>query len=356
MRLDRADAPFLRNAWYVAAWDHELASGLFGRTIMNQPIAFFRDASGKVCAVEDRCCHRGAALTDGEVIASGLQCGYHGLVFDGQGRCVEIPGQETIPQVAHIKHYAVVERQGFIWIWMGDPARADESTILDWPYHDDPRQYPHRKAYLPIKANYLMMIDNLMDLTHLGYVHKKTIGGNPLSHVAANMTVERTARGCKLTRWMLDVPPPPTYRKGVEFKGNVDRWQEFEYVLPGAVLQWSGALDVGKGAQQNRRQPGVHIHQIHTITPETDRTSHYLWSTGIGYRQDDPQAIVDMFNDTYPTFLEDQAIMGNQQARIDLDPDRPLVAIRSDHALQHARRAFMAAYEAEQATQRAAAE
>lgn len=348
MVRETANAPFLRNAWYVAAWDQELAEGLMGRTIMNEPIAFFRDASGKVCAVEDRCCHRGAALTDGRVTEKGLQCGYHGLVFDGTGKCVEIPGQDTIPPAAKIKHYPVVERQEFIWIWMGDPRLADESMIIDWPYHDDAKTYPHRKAVLPLKANYLMMIDNLMDLTHLGYVHTKTIGGNPKSHVDAKMYVERTERGCKLTRWMMDVLPPPTYLKGVPFEGRVDRWQEFEYVLPGSVLQWSGALDVGKDARENRRQPGVHIHQFHAITPETETTSHYLWSTGIGYRQDDPQAIEDMYNDTYPTFLEDVAILGHQQARIDLDPERPLVNIKADHALQHARRAFMAAYVAEQ--------
>jgi phenylpropionate dioxygenase-like ring-hydroxylating dioxygenase large terminal subunit len=334
MGRQSANAPFLRNAWYIAAWDDELSSGLMGRTIMNEPIAFFRDSSGRVCAVEDRCCHRGAALTDGRVIEKGLQCGYHGLVFDGTGKCVEIPGQDSIPPMARIKHYPVVERQEFIWIWMGDPALADESQIIDWPYHLQPQKYPHRKCYLPIKANFLMMIDNLMDLTHLGYVHSKTIGGNPLSHVNAQMNVERTAAGCMLTRWMLNVPPPPTYLKGVPFPGRVDRWQEFEYVLPGSVLQWSGALDVGKGAQQDRRQPGVHIHQYHGITPETETTSHYLWSTGIGYRQDDPSAIEDMFNETYPTFLEDQAIMANQQAR----------------------RAYFAAYEDEQQAMRQVAE
>ena len=179
---ESANAPFLRNAWYVGAWSEELANGPFARTIMNEPIAFFRDATGKVNAIEDRCCHRGAALTDGKVVENGLQCGYHGLVFDGTGACVEIPGQDTVPPMARVKGYPVVERQEFVWIWMGDPALADEGKIIDWPFHDDANQHPHRKAVLHIKANYLMMIDNLMDLTHLGYVHSKTIGGNPLSH------------------------------------------------------------------------------------------------------------------------------------------------------------------------------
>jgi phenylpropionate dioxygenase-like ring-hydroxylating dioxygenase large terminal subunit len=353
---ENANAPFLRNAWYVGAWDQELDKGILARTIMNEPIAFFRDAQGKVGAVEDRCCHRGAALTDGKVVENGLQCGYHGLVFNGKGQCVEIPGQDAIPPMAHIKHYPVVERQGFLWIWMGDPARADESQIIDWPFHDDQKLYPHRKAYLAIKANYLMMIDNLMDLTHLGYVHSKTIGGNPLSHVNAKMDVVRTEKGCKLTRWMENALPPPTYLKGVPFAGKVDRWQEFEYVLPGSVLQWSGALDVGKGARENRDQYGVHLRLYHAITPETENSSHYLFSVGAHFAQDNPAIVETIFNDTYPTFIEDVEIMNNQQARIDLDPARPLLAIKADNALQHARRAFMAAYEAEQAQMRQAAE
>ena len=347
MSRESANAPFLRNAWYIGAWSEELKDGLMGRTIMNEPIAFFRDASGKVCAVEDRCCHRGAALTCGRVIETGLQCGYHGLVFDGTGRCVEIPGQDTIPPMARIKAYRVVEKQQFVWIWMGDPSLADETKIIDYWYHDRPDLYPHRKAMLPIKANYLMMIDNLMDLTHLGYVHTKTIGGNPRAHVNAQMDIARTETGCKFTRWMLDAVPPPTYVKGGGFKGKVDRWQEFEYVLPGNVVQWSGALEVGKGAKENRSQEGFHLRLYHGITPETESSSFYFFSVSNGYRQNDPQALEDLYNETYPTFLEDVEIMGKQQARIDLDPHRPLLNIKADNALHHARRAFMAVYEAE---------
>jgi phenylpropionate dioxygenase-like ring-hydroxylating dioxygenase large terminal subunit len=224
---DKVNAPFLRNAWYQAAWQEELDSGILARTIMNEPLVFFRDANGKVGCVEDRCCHRGAPLSHGKVVENGLQCGYHGLVFNTEGKCVEIPGQDNIPPAAQVRSRPVVQRQEFIWVWMGDPALADESKIVDWKYHDDPKKYPHRKATMPIKINYIMMIDNLMDLTHLGYVHTKTIGGNPKAHVNANMETTRTENGAKYIRWMLDALPPPTYVKGAGFTGKIDRWQEF---------------------------------------------------------------------------------------------------------------------------------
>lgn len=357
MSRESANAPFLRNAWYVGCWDYELDGGVFGRTIMNEPIAFFRDASGKVGAVEDRCCHRGAALTDGRIVENGLQCGYHGLVFDRLGKCVEIPGQDSIPPMAHIKSYLVVEKQEAIWIWMGDPALADESKIVDWPYHQGGSSpLPHRKDVMPLKANFLMMVDNLMDLTHLGYVHAKTIGGNPLEHVNAEMETTRTATGCKFIRWMMDSIPPPSYVKACGFKGKIDRWLQFEYVVPGVVLQYTGAIDAGRNARENRNQPGFHAHLFHAITPETETSSFYIWSGANGFRTDEPAVTDLLYHQLKPTFVEDIEVMNHQQQRIDLDPFRPLLAIRSDNAVTHARRAFRAAYEAELAGAAKAAE
>jgi phenylpropionate dioxygenase-like ring-hydroxylating dioxygenase large terminal subunit len=213
--------PFLRNAWYVAAWKHELDKGFVARTIMNEPLVIFRDQDGRAGALEDRCCHRGAPLSEGKLVEAGLQCGYHGLVFDVHGKCVEIPGQDNIPQAAKTRAYKVVEKQDFVWIWMGDAARADESLIIDFPYHDQPDKWPSRKSVMDIKCNYMMMVDNLMDLTHLAYVHTKTIGGSPAAH--AELLAERTERGAHFVRWTSDTKPPPTYVRAVGFSGNVDR-------------------------------------------------------------------------------------------------------------------------------------
>jgi phenylpropionate dioxygenase-like ring-hydroxylating dioxygenase large terminal subunit len=351
-----AIAPFVRNAWYVAAWAEELDDGLVARTIMNQPLVIFRDADGKAGVLEDRCCHRGAPLTHGEVVDKGLQCGYHGLIFDVSGACVVIPGQDKVPQDARVQSYPVVERNQTIWIWMGDPALADDSLIVDYPYHDQPDKWPHRKTMIEIKSNYMLMIDNLMDLTHLGYVHTKTIGGNPAVHVAAEMETGATETGAYFVRWLLDHKPPPTYVKGAGFTGNIDRWQEFEYVAPSIVLQWSGGIATGQGAQQNRDQEGMHLRLLHAATPETETTFHYFWSAANGFRQDEPQATQDMYDEVYPTFIEDQVIMGAQQDRINLDPDRELVSIHADSALALARVAIANMVERERSQVSQAAE
>lgn len=353
---DKVNAPFLRNSWYQAAWDYELKDGMLARTIMNEPLLFFRDAGGKLGCLEDRCCHRGAPLAHGKVTEKGLQCGYHGLTFDVTGKCVEIPGQDAIPPMANVKSHPVVERQGFVWVWMGDPKAADESKIIDWSYYDDPKKYPQRKAMMPIKINYMMMIDNLLDLTHLGFVHAKTIGGNPMAHVMAKMEVERTATGARLQRWMLDMMPPPTFVKGAGFTGKIDRWQEFEYIMPASVRQWSGALEVGRGAKENREQDGVHLKLLHSCTPATENTAYYFWIFMNGCRFNDDALTDELYKDVLATFEEDVAIMEAQQQRLDAEPDRPLVPIRADSALVQARRAFQDALNSERTARQQAAE
>ena len=84
----------LRNAWYIAAWADEIGGDQpLARRICNEPIVLFREGTGRVGTLTDRCCHRSAPLRMGSVVEEGIQCGYHGLVFDASGRCVRIPGQ-----------------------------------------------------------------------------------------------------------------------------------------------------------------------------------------------------------------------------------------------------------------------
>jgi len=127
------------NGWYVAAWADELtADKPVARTICNNPVVLFRTAEGKPAALLDRCCHRAAPLHLGRVVEGGIECGYHGMVFNAAGKCVAIPAQETIPGGAKVRSYPTVERNRLIWIWTGDPAQADETLILDYPWHDEP--------------------------------------------------------------------------------------------------------------------------------------------------------------------------------------------------------------------------
>ena len=126
---------FLNNAWYVAAWSKDITSKPLGRTLLNEPIVLYRTSAGAVAALEDRCCHRGMPLSCGQVFGNNIRCEYHGMVFDGAGKCVEIPGQSIIPQSATVRSFPVEERDDLVWIWMGDKALADPEKIVRYPWH-----------------------------------------------------------------------------------------------------------------------------------------------------------------------------------------------------------------------------
>ena len=128
---------FLKNAWYVAAWDTEVSDSPFSRVILNEPVVLFRTPNG-VAALENRCCHRALPLSMGKVLENHIQCGYHGLEFDASGKCVKVPGQSKIPPGAKVRSYPVVERWGMIWIWTGDPSKADKNLLPDWWWLDSP--------------------------------------------------------------------------------------------------------------------------------------------------------------------------------------------------------------------------
>jgi phenylpropionate dioxygenase-like ring-hydroxylating dioxygenase large terminal subunit len=328
----------LHNAWYIAAWADELSDKPLARRICGDPVVLFRDHLGKAAALADRCCHRAAPLHLGDVVAAGIQCGYHGLVFDGAGCCVAIPGQKLIPQDARVRSYPTVEKDQLVWSWMGDPAFADPAGIVDFPYHNDPARWPNKHAVYPIKGNYMLMVDNLMDLTHLGYVHVSTIGGNPSQHVEAKMDTERTPLGIRFTRWMLNSLPPPTYVKAVGFQGRIDRCQRFEFVAPGSVLQWTGATDAGGYRDGDTSNSKLAFRLYHGLTPETDTSCFYFWSAANGFRQDDPAATEQFFDQVAAAFLEDKEMVEAQQARLGELGESALVDITSDSVRLHMRR------------------
>jgi phenylpropionate dioxygenase-like ring-hydroxylating dioxygenase large terminal subunit len=329
---------FLRNAWYVAAWSDEITAGPLARRILGEPVVLFRDANGTAAALLDMCCHRGAPLHIGRLVDDGIECGYHGLVFAADGRCVRIPGQDRIPDRARVRSFPLVEQDQLLWIWMGDPARADAKQIVSWPYHNDPINWPHKHTMYPIKAAAMLMVDNLMDLTHLGYVHTSTIGGNPAQHVEAKMETERTPLGLKFTRWMLNSPPPPTYVRAVGFTGMIDRCQRFEFVAPGSVLQWTGAADAGGYRDGDTANSKLAFRLYHGLTPETETSCFYFWSAANGFRQDDPLATQQFFDQVAAAFLEDKTVVEHQQARLSELGEDGLVDIVTDSARLHMRR------------------
>jgi vanillate O-demethylase monooxygenase subunit len=324
---------FVRNAWYVAAWSAEVVAGQpFARQVLGERLVFFRDSRGALAAMEDRCCHRGLPLSLGQVVGDTIVCGYHGISYNGGGRCVAIPGQRHVPPAMRVRSYPVVEQDELIWVWPGRSEQADPAAIPAYPYHNDRARWPHRTHSQTLACAYTLVIDNLLDLTHLAFVHKRTIGGDPDAHTSAKFSVDATAGGVKLMRWLLNSNPPPTYVNAVGFKGRVDRWMEFEFIAPSVVMQFTGALDVGRGAfEEGHREGGFALRIFHGITPETQDTCHYFWSGCHGYRQDEPAVTAELYEALCSTFAEDASILERQHASIRARPE-PLFSTTHDRA------------------------
>jgi vanillate O-demethylase monooxygenase subunit len=184
----------------------------------------------------------------------------------------------------------------------------------------------------------MLMVDNLMDLTHLGYLHAKTVGGNPSAHVNAEMKTERTATGLRFTRWMKNSAPPPSYVKAAGFQGRIDRCQKFEFVAPSTVLQWTGATDAGSDYGDPERDFRFQFRLFHGLTPQTETSCYYFWSVANAYRQNEPEATEQLYREIAPTFVEDKEMVEAQQARLSEFGEQGLVDIASDANRMHMRR------------------
>ncbi|MGH6981607.1 MAG: hypothetical protein ACREFC_10405, partial [Stellaceae bacterium] len=164
--------------------------------------------------------------------------------------------------------------------------------------------------------------------------------GNPSQHVDAKMETALTQNGVRFTRWMLASPPPPTYVAAYGFKGKVDRWQEFEWVAPSSVLQWTGAKDEGQGAYEGDRNGGFEFRIFHGLTPETETSCLYFWGSAIGFKPRDAKANDDFAEALRVTFIEDKDIVEEQQRRLGEFGDNWLVDIVSDATRLQMRRVF----------------
>lgn len=331
---------FLRDCWYVAAWDHEVHRlKLMRRLVLGDAVVFYRDSAGKVVALEDRCCHRHAPLSMGKVTGDNVECRYHGLVFDPSGACVRIPTQENIPRAACVKSYPVVEKYHWIWIWMGDPSLADESLIEDFHWMDDP-DWRFKGELLHVEGNYLLMVENLLDLSHLPYVHDTTLAATAIPAKDNPVRYERDGNNVVVRRWVEDTAVPPYFRLLGNFnkQERVDRWMNVHFSPPAMVRIDIGAAKTGTGAREGNRSQGLTTWNLNAITPETDVTTHYFWAQAQDFSQNDPTITDVDFELVHGAFLEDLGFIKGQQMNIDLMPDAPRVNITTDSGGMMARR------------------
>jgi phenylpropionate dioxygenase-like ring-hydroxylating dioxygenase large terminal subunit len=341
---------FLENCWYVAAWDYELIDGkLLSRMLLEEHVLLYKGESGKVVALTDRCPHRAALLSRGRLEGDAVRCMYHGIKFDASGRCVQIPGQDLIPPKMRVRSYPVVERDHLIWIWPGDPARADPALIVDFPPLSDP-QWQGLPAYLHYDANYLLIVDNLSDFAHLAFVHTKTLGGSEeYAYVTKPVSVERLERGFKVERWHMNSDPPPFHRKVIANKTDkVDRRNLAHMHIPGIFYMETLFAPAGTGAEKGNVAGAKQYRNCQFMTPETRSTTHFFWAYLNNFEGGDTTISRSLLDSLIEGFMEDKAIIERQQKTLDESPGVQMLAIMADAPLAHFRRVLDKLIEAEQ--------
>jgi len=330
----------VRNAWYVACWDYTLAeTGMFATTIANEPIVIYRGETGRLIALEDRCCHRAAPLSLGRREGDDLRCMYHGLKFAPDGKCIEIPGQDRIPVHACVKSYAVAEKHSWVWVWLGNPAEADEALIPPATSLDDP-SVMLKSGQIDYDANYLLINDNLLDFSHLTYVHANTFG-NSAQWAQKRPTIINLDRGVRVQRWLKDELPPRA--SGDMQYERVDRWSSYDFLIPGILLMDSGVYPPGTADASNDGPPREDIAALQAnrtcqaVTPLTDGTSRYLFSYGPTAATGDEALLNRMFETAKAAFGEDKAMIEAQQRTLAINPQVKMMPVSADAALSRFR-------------------
>ena len=327
---------WLKNAWYVAGFRHELDGGqVVARRFLGTPVVMLRHSDGRVAALEDLCPHRLIPLSAGTRVGDELQCGYHGLRFSIGGTCTLAPGQSHIPEKACVRSFPLAERHGLLWIWMGERERAELALIPDIRWNDHPDWTPSR-GYHHVAADFRLSVDNLMDLGHESWVHLRTIGNGeeeciPSYPAKVTLPAEGLVRA---HREMPGIEPPPFFAMVLDHAGRINRWQTAISLAPSICMTDFGVYPVGTSPDRAYRS-----HVLHLLTPETERTTHYFWSVARNRRLDDEALTQSICKAIAQTFDEDAVVLGIQQKQIDLHGGLvPRVALKVDEAPGRARR------------------
>lgn len=326
---------FIRNAWYMAGWAEDVGEKCVSRMLLGEQVMMYRLAGGKAVAMMDRCPHRFAPLSKGTRVGDVIECLYHGLRFDAQGACVMNPhGDGRIPPNAKVRTYPLVERDTILWIWMGDPARADESRIPEFRFLTD-SNYRALKGMNTVGAHYELITDNLLDLSHINFLHAAYQKNEDLLKVEHHITQEGDTLHSR--RWVPDHMGPLFFRQHLKDKErHVDYWLRSRWDPPGSMSLDVGVTYTGCPEDEGLRGLGTHV-----ITPENERSTHYFFALARNHDQANTEVDARIrewqrvaFKEQDQPMLEDvQRLMGTT----DLMSLKPVI-LSADNLAMRARR------------------
>ncbi len=265
---DLADetTPLLRNAWYVAALASEVNRTPLARQLLDVPVVLFRKLDGTAVALEDRCAHRSFPLSRSALEGDTVVCGYHGARYDCEGRCVQVPSQAQVPPGALVRHFALHESGHLVWIWMGDPQQADPALLPQQPWMTDPGWVASTER-MHLKASYVRLHENLLDLTHLSFLHARSFGTPDYATAPFETELDEAAGRFSLLRRVVPTRLPPLWAVPTGLEG-VDAARIAQSTFHSPALHVV-AVRFHACDRPEAEQPLMAIRTAHIVTPET---------------------------------------------------------------------------------------
>jgi vanillate O-demethylase monooxygenase subunit len=335
---------FLRDAWYVAEISSRVTAKPAAVRVLDEAIVLYRQRNGAAVALEDACPHRKLPLSMGRLREDRIECGYHGMTFDAAGVCTRVPGAQPIPATARVRSYPVVDRYGLLWIWMGDADRADAFTIFDVEHWGDPQSGCTDPDAMTIACNYLYITDNLLDPSHVSWVHPSSFGGRYEETV---LTTASTPHGMVVSRWMLDIDVAPFYAQFVKFKGRADRLQHYEVSFPSHALTRAIFTPAGSGGPDSPLHPqAFSMDSYGFITPIDADTSRYFFFQLRNFAPGDAEVSAVFAASVRAAFEEDKVVLEAVQRGMQ-NPRTPNIDLKIDAGPSRFRRRLRQLIEAE---------
>ena len=300
---------YLRNCWYVAGWSEDYGRILKPEKYLGENIVIYRKQDGTPAALENACPHRKVPLSNGTLSEDNIICAYHGLTFNDKGQCIDSPTQRGMtPRRAVVRSYPIIDKYRLLWIWMGDPELADPDKIFPIDNFENPMWGSTDGGVLDIKCNYLWVCDNLLDPSHVAWVHVTSFAGAGTDDQP--LDIEKTDRGVVVSRWIHGNLPSPYYADLVKFDGNCDRLQHYEMCLPAIALNKSIYTPEGTGGLGKVHIDKTYINiSYNFMTPIDKDNTRYFW---FQHRNTDPhdKDISEKMNaGAVMAFEEDRAVL-----------------------------------------------
>lgn len=332
------DEGFIPDAWYAVATADEVGRSLLARTVLGQRLVLYRIGDGSAIALRDRCAHRFAPLSMGELCGDAVACPYHGMQYGPDGRCVRVPGQERVPPDAVVRRFPVFERYGLVFVWMGDAAQADAAALVSIPQYGAPG-WGLSRGHAVFAASLANITDNLIDPAHTTFVHERTIGNSAGGQVPVTACEE--ADGTIVCgRWIDDAPAVPSVQRFAAPQGHVDRWQFYRVRPPCTSWVDFGSFDTGRPhtAEEQERAP-YRVLSYAFLTPIDAGHTHYFSFQLRNFAPDDHDVTAEL-NQLYKmTFEEDRALLEAIQREENDHPGLQPVRIATDTGVMRLRRA-----------------